>query len=96
MISKQSFGRTGHASTRVLFGAYALSKATQAEADGVLELLLAYGVNHIDTAIMYGNAEKRIGPWMRHGHPMQKWPPRPQPLTSSRFSLESRSLAVLS
>ncbi len=64
MISKQSFGRTGHASTRVLFGAYALSKATQAEADGVLELLLAYGVNHIDTAIMYGNAEKRIGPWM--------------------------------
>jgi hypothetical protein len=33
MIAKQSFGRTGHASTRVLFGAYALSKATQAEAD---------------------------------------------------------------
>jgi aryl-alcohol dehydrogenase-like predicted oxidoreductase len=37
---------------------------TQAEADKVLELLLAYGVNHIDTAPMYGNAEKRIGPWM--------------------------------
>lgn len=64
MIFKQPFGRTGHASTRVLFGAYALSKATQAEADRILELLLEYGVNHIDTAIMYGNAEKRIGPWM--------------------------------
>ena len=64
MISKQPFGRTGHASTRVLFGAYALNEATQVEADRVLELLLAYGVNHIDTAIMYGNAEKRIGPWM--------------------------------
>jgi len=64
MISKQPFGRTGHASTRILFGAYALSKATQAEADRILELLLEYGVNHIDTAIMYGNAEKRIGPWM--------------------------------
>ena len=64
MISKQPFGRTGHASTRVIFGAYALSKATQAEADGVLELLLEYGVNHIDTAPIYGNAEKRIGPWM--------------------------------
>jgi aryl-alcohol dehydrogenase-like predicted oxidoreductase len=64
MISKQAFGRTGHASTRILFGAYALSKATQAEADRILELLLEYGVNHIDTAFTYGNAEKRIGPWM--------------------------------
>jgi aryl-alcohol dehydrogenase-like predicted oxidoreductase len=64
MISKQPFGRTGHASTRVIFGAYALSEATQAEADRVLELLLEYGVNHIDTARMYGNAEERIGPWL--------------------------------
>jgi aryl-alcohol dehydrogenase-like predicted oxidoreductase len=64
MISKQPFGRTGHASTRILFGAYALNKATQAEADRVLDLLIEYGVNHIDTAPMYGNAEKRIGPWM--------------------------------
>jgi aryl-alcohol dehydrogenase-like predicted oxidoreductase len=65
MISKQPFGGTGHASTRILFGAYALSKATQVEADRILELLLEYGVNHIDTAITYGNAEKRIGPWMQ-------------------------------
>jgi aryl-alcohol dehydrogenase-like predicted oxidoreductase len=64
MIAKQLFGSTGHASTRLIFGAYALSSATQAEADGVLELLLEYGINHIDTAPMYGNAEKRIGPWM--------------------------------
>jgi aryl-alcohol dehydrogenase-like predicted oxidoreductase len=67
MISVQAFGRTGHASTRIIFGAYALSQATQAEADQVLELLLDYGVNHIDTAILYGKAEQRIGPWMeRH------------------------------
>jgi aryl-alcohol dehydrogenase-like predicted oxidoreductase len=64
MIPKQDFGRTGHKSTRIIFGAYALSEATQVEADRVLELLLAHGVNHIDTAPMYGNAEKRIGPWM--------------------------------
>ena len=64
MIPKQPFGRTGHASTRILFGAYALSKATKAEADRTLDLLLEYGVNHIDTAPMYGNAEKRIGSWM--------------------------------
>ena len=64
MISKQPFGRTGHASTHILFGSYALSKATQADADHVLDILLGYGVNHIDTAPLYGNAEKRIGPWM--------------------------------
>ena len=64
MIPKQPFGRTGHASTRILFGSYALSKATQADADHVLDILLGYGVNHIDTAPLYGNAEKRIGPWM--------------------------------
>jgi hypothetical protein len=42
-----------------------LSNATQAEADRILELLLEYGVNHIDTAHIYGNSEKRIGPWMK-------------------------------
>jgi len=64
MIAKQTFGRTGHASTRVIFGGYALSQATQAEADRALELLLAYGINHIDVARLYGDAEARIGPWM--------------------------------
>ncbi|MCW3976649.1 MAG: aldo/keto reductase [Candidatus Bathyarchaeota archaeon] len=64
MIPRQEFGRTGHQSTRVIFGAYALNKATQAEADRVLALVQEYGVNHIDTAPMYGNAEKVIGPWL--------------------------------
>jgi aryl-alcohol dehydrogenase-like predicted oxidoreductase len=64
MIPKQPFGRTGHNSTRTLFGAFALSQATQAEADRTLEVLLEYGVNHIDTAASYGDAELRIGPWM--------------------------------
>jgi aryl-alcohol dehydrogenase-like predicted oxidoreductase len=64
MIPKKSFGGTGYSSSRVIFGAYALSQATQAEADEVLELLLKYGVNHIDTAPAYGNAEKRVGAWM--------------------------------
>jgi diketogulonate reductase-like aldo/keto reductase len=64
MIPRNQFGRTGHASTRIIFGAYALSKATQAEADRVLYMLLECGVNHIDTAPMYGNAEKVIGPWL--------------------------------
>lgn len=65
MITRQVFGRTGHLSTRALFGAAALSQVTQDEADRTLDLLLQYGVNHIDTAASYGNAELRIGPWMK-------------------------------
>ena len=66
MIDKQPFGRTGHQSTQIIFGAYALSKATQSQADEVLKILLDYGINHIDTAPMYGKAEERIGSWMEH------------------------------
>jgi predicted aldo/keto reductase-like oxidoreductase len=54
-------------STRLLFGAAALGSVTQAEADQTLDLLLEYGINHIDTAASYGNSEERIGPWMQRG-----------------------------
>ena len=66
-IPTYPFGRTGHNSTRTLFGAAALSAVTQAEADQTLDVLLSYGVNHIDTAASYGDAELRIGPWMDRG-----------------------------
>jgi aryl-alcohol dehydrogenase-like predicted oxidoreductase len=66
MIPKLEFGRTGHMSTRTLFGAAALWAVTQNEADRILEMLLEYGVNHIDTAASYGDSELRIGPWMKH------------------------------
>lgn len=65
MLPKMNFGRTGHESTRVLFGAAALGGVTQIEADKTMELLLNYDVNHIDTAASYGDAELRLGPWMR-------------------------------
>ncbi len=64
MIPTQTFGRTGHVSTRAIFGAAALWRVSQAEADRTLDLLLEHGVNHIDTAPSYGDAELRIGPWM--------------------------------
>lgn len=63
-ISTLPFGRGGHMSTRAIFGAAALGSATQDEANRVLELLLQYGVNHIDVASSYGDAEVRIAPWM--------------------------------
>jgi aryl-alcohol dehydrogenase-like predicted oxidoreductase len=65
-IEKLPFGNTGHMSTRVIFGSACLRRAGQGEADKVLELLLEYGINHIDTAPLYGDAELRIGPWMKH------------------------------
>jgi len=67
MIERRPFGRTGHQSTVTLFGAAALARASQDEADRALEVLLRHGVNHIDTAARYGDSELRIGPWMaRH------------------------------
>jgi aryl-alcohol dehydrogenase-like predicted oxidoreductase len=68
MIAKKLFGRTGHESTRAVFGAAGLSKVSQEEADQALEILLRYGVNHIDVAAGYGEAELRIAPWLRE-HP---------------------------
>jgi aryl-alcohol dehydrogenase-like predicted oxidoreductase len=66
-IEKRMFGRTGHLSSTVIFGAAALGRVDQATADRVLDLLLEFGVNHIDTAPSYGESELRIGPWMdRH------------------------------
>ena len=66
-IALQPFGRSGHMSTRTIFGAAALGSVTQGEADRVLEVLLQYGVNHIDVAASYGDAEIRIAPWLaRH------------------------------
>jgi predicted aldo/keto reductase-like oxidoreductase len=63
-IETLEFGRSGHKSTRILFGAYALSAATQEKANETLALLLDYGINHIDTAPSYGVSERRLGPWM--------------------------------
>jgi len=63
-IATQPFGRSGHMSTRTIFGAASLGSVTQEEADRTLEVLLQYGVNHIDVASSYGDAELRIAPWL--------------------------------
>ena len=65
MIDSIPFGRTGHLSTRVLFGAAALGSVSQDEADQAMRLIIQYGINHIDTAASYGESELRIGPWIK-------------------------------
>jgi aryl-alcohol dehydrogenase-like predicted oxidoreductase len=64
-IERIPFGSTGHRSSRVLFGAAALFSMKQDRADRLLDALLEYGVNHIDTAAAYGESELRIAPWMK-------------------------------
>jgi aryl-alcohol dehydrogenase-like predicted oxidoreductase len=64
MIPTIPFGRTGHESTRIIFGAAAFSSVTQDVADRTMELIIENGINHIDTAASYGDAEIRLGPWM--------------------------------
>lgn len=64
-METRRFGRTGHRSTVAIFGAVAVADADQKTADAALDLLLQAGVNHIDVAPSYGEAESRLGPWMR-------------------------------
>jgi aryl-alcohol dehydrogenase-like predicted oxidoreductase len=59
------FGATGHDSSRVIFGAAALGSVTLGEAERSLEILLEHGVNHIDVAASYGDAELRVATWLR-------------------------------
>jgi len=65
-IQRESFGRTGHSSSRVIFGAAALSSVSQDIADRTLEVLVQHGINHIDVAASYGDAELRVKPWLRN------------------------------
>lgn len=64
MIPRAHFGRTGHESTRVIFGAAALGGMSQERADATLDLVARRGVNHIDTAASYGESEDRLRPWL--------------------------------
>jgi aryl-alcohol dehydrogenase-like predicted oxidoreductase len=63
-MQTRRFGRTGHMSSIVIFGAFAVGWSSQREADETMELLLAHGINHIDVAPSYGEAELRLGPWL--------------------------------
>jgi len=63
-VPRAPFGRTGHVSSRVIFGAAALGRMRQERADELLPSLLDFGVNHIDTAADYGESELRLAPWM--------------------------------
>ena len=59
MLPTARFGRTGHDSTRVIFGAAGLGGVSQGTADRILAEVEAAGINHIDTVV--GTASPRFG-----------------------------------
>ncbi len=64
MLPVAPFGRTGHQSTRLIFGAAALGAMSQERADTTLASIAGWGINHIDTAASYGASEDRLRPWL--------------------------------
>jgi aryl-alcohol dehydrogenase-like predicted oxidoreductase len=64
-METRRFGRTNHESTVAIFGAAAFWEIPQEDADRVMEQVIEAGVNHIDIAPSYGQAEERVGPWMK-------------------------------
>jgi len=63
-IEKTAFGSTGHDSTRIIFGAATLGGMRQEKADDVLAMMQSTGINHIDVARSYGEAELRLAPFL--------------------------------
>lgn len=63
-MQTRRFGRTNHMSTLAVFGGVALGQIDQPTADKVIQQVIDAGVNHIDIAPSYGEAESRLGPWM--------------------------------
>jgi aryl-alcohol dehydrogenase-like predicted oxidoreductase len=63
-MERRRLGRTGHMSSIIVFGGFALSRSKQKEADATLEMALENGINHIDVSPIYGQAAPRIGSWL--------------------------------
>jgi aryl-alcohol dehydrogenase-like predicted oxidoreductase len=60
-METRRLGRLGHHSSVLVYGAAALGDVTQDVADAALEEALDAGINHLDVAADYGDAELRLG-----------------------------------
>ncbi len=63
-MERRRLGRIGHQSSVLIYGAAALSEVDQDTADASLQEALDAGINHLDVAAGYGDAELRLAPWM--------------------------------
>lgn len=64
-MERRRLGRTGHKSSVLTLGCYAIGFISQREADEIIKLALDHGVNHVDVAPTYGEAELKLQRWMR-------------------------------
>lgn len=58
------FGKTGAHITFITMGGCGLGYVDQNEADKAVKLAMKHGINMIDVAPTYGNAEIRLNPWI--------------------------------
>lgn len=63
-MQTRRLGRLGHQSSVLIYGAAALGGVTQEVADRSVQEAIDAGINHVDVAASYGEAELRLGPWM--------------------------------
>lgn len=63
-METRRLGRLEHRSSVLIYGGAALSDVPQDVADRSIEEALAAGINHLDVAASYGDAELRLGSWM--------------------------------
>ena len=64
-MQTRRLGKTEHLSSIIIFGGFAVGWVNQKKADAALDMALENGINHIDVSPVYGDAEKRIGSWIR-------------------------------
>jgi aryl-alcohol dehydrogenase-like predicted oxidoreductase len=91
VIDRLPFGRTGHRSSRIIFGAAAFFSTTPERSERVLATLIEHGINHIDTAAGYGDSELHLAPWMKR-HRGDFFPP-PKPASAPTTAPSDRSSA---
>jgi aryl-alcohol dehydrogenase-like predicted oxidoreductase len=63
-MERRRLGRLGHHSSVLIYGGAALAEVDQDTADRSVQEALDAGINHLDVAASYGDAELRLGPWM--------------------------------
>lgn len=63
-MEKRLLGRTGQMDSVVILGAAAFWETSQEIANASLDLAASRGINHIDVAASYNQAEERVGPWL--------------------------------
>lgn len=63
-MQQRLLGKTGHASSLLALGTVMFYRMDPQAGRPVLDQALAHGVNHLDVAPSYGQAEAVVGPWL--------------------------------